>query len=91
MSDEDRIEYLERRVAFLEATMAKFLALSLHGADERKGKTKAKTRAAAVGSREVLTKALDAALIDLSERAELTSSEVMSMPDPKQLRRVPPE
>lgn len=86
MGDEDRLEYLERRVVFLEATLVKFLALWLHTGGERKGKTKAQARAAAVGSREVLTKALDAALIDLSERAELTPTEAMSMPDPKQLR-----
>ncbi|MEE8549909.1 MAG: hypothetical protein V3T08_01470 [Gemmatimonadota bacterium] len=86
MGDEDRLEYLERRVAFLEATLAKFLAFSLHSTGERKGKTKAKARAAAVGSRKVLTKALDAALIDLSERAELTPTEAMAMPDPKELR-----
>ena len=85
-TERDRIEYLERRVAFLEATLARLLALVLHGGEEPKGKTKAKQRAAAVGAREVLEKALDAALIDLAERAELTPTEQRAMPDPKYLR-----
>lgn len=85
-NERERIAFLERRVAFLEATLARLLALVLHGSEERKGKTKAKQRAAAVGAREVLEKALDAALIDLAERAELTPTEQMAMPDPKYLR-----
>lgn len=86
--DEERLEYLERRVAFLEATLARFLALVLHGSDRerRKGKTKAKQRAAVVGTREVLERALDAALIDLTERSDLTATERLAMPDPDYLR-----
>lgn len=86
MSEDDRLDYLERRVAFLEATLAKFMALVLHGETEPKGRTKTKQRAAAVGSREVLRTALDAALIDLTERSEMTTTERMAMPDPKYLR-----
>ena len=88
MGDEDRIEYLDRRVAFLEATLAKFMTLVLHSEREQKGKTKAKARAAVVGSRLVLEKGVHAALVDLMERAELTPTEEMAMPDPKVLRRL---
>ncbi len=87
MSDEERIEYLEQRVAFLESTLAKFMALALHSEREGKGKTKAKSRAASVGSRLVLEKGLDAALVDLMERAELTPTELMAMPEAKLLQR----
>ncbi len=86
MTTDERIDYLERRVAFLEATLARLLALHLHSADERAGRTKAKARAAAVGSRELLEDALDAALIDLAERADLTASQRMAMPEPRELR-----
>lgn len=86
MSDDDRLEYLERRVSFLEATLARFLALVLHGESERKGRTKAKQRAASVGGREVLRTALDAALVDLTERSDLTTTERLAMPDPKYLK-----
>ncbi len=88
MGDEERIEYLERRVAFLEATLAKFMVLVLHSKREQKGKTKAKSRAAKVGSRLVLEEGVHAALVDLMERAELTPTEEMAMPDPKVLRRL---
>lgn len=86
MTNDERIGHLERRIAFLESTLAKFMALMLHPERGHKGKTKTKDQAASVGSRVVLEKALDAALVDLIERAELSPSEEMTLPDPKVLR-----
>ncbi len=88
MAGEDRLEYLERRVAFLESTLARFMALMLHPEREPAGRTKAKNQAAAKGSRVVLKRGLDAAFVDLLERVELTPTEEMAMPDPKVLRRL---
>lgn len=83
-TDRDRIEYLERRVALLEATLAKFLAYILHYSDDPRLLSKvAKARAASKGGKEVLQSALDAVLMDLIERAELSETERMAMPDPK--------
>lgn len=85
----ESIEHLERRVAFLENTLAKFLAYILHYADDPRLRSEvAKTRAASKGGREVIQKALDAALLDLIERAELTETERMAMPDPHFARRM---
>lgn len=86
MTEDDRLEYLERRVAFLEATLARLLALVLHGEEDRTGKTKAKRRAHAIGTREVIENALDSALIDLTDRADLTVTERLAMPDPRHQR-----
>jgi hypothetical protein len=88
MDENDRIEYLERRLAFLESTLAKFMAVVLHPERKHKGKTKAKDQAGAVGGRLVLERGLNAALIDLLERVDLTQTEQMAMPDPKVLRRL---
>ncbi len=88
MASEDRLDYLERRVAFLESTLAKFMALTLHPERGHTGKTKTKDQAAAVGSHVVLERGLDSALVDLLERVELTPTEEMAMPDPKVLRRL---
>ncbi len=83
---------LERRVALLEATLAKFLAYILHYSDDPRLRSKvAKTRAASKGGKEVLQQALDAALIDLIERSELSPTEQMAMPDPKFARRMKDE
>ena len=84
---EDRIEFLERRVEFLESTLARFMVLSLNPGPKHKGKTKGKDQAASVGGRLMLEKELNAALIDLLERAELSPGERMAMPDPGVLRR----
>lgn len=84
MTEPNEREYLERRVAFLEATLAKLLALTLHYSDDPRMRSRvAKSRAASKGGREVLRGGLDAALLDLLERAELTDTERMAMPDPK--------
>jgi hypothetical protein len=87
MNDEERLDHLERRVAFLEATLARLISLVLHPARGAGGRAKAKDKAAAVGSREVLEKAINAALGDLLERVELPPTERMAMPDAKLLRR----
>lgn len=84
MTEPNDREYLERRVAFLEATLAKLLAYLLHYSDDPRLKSRvAKSRAAAKGGREVLQRGLDSAMMDLIERAELTDTERMAMPDPK--------
>lgn len=85
MSDEERLSHLERRVAFLEAALARLLGLVLHPGRTRRGK--AKDAAAALGSREVLERALNAALADLLERAELRETDRLALPDPGLLRR----
>ncbi len=64
------------------------MAFILHPEHEPAGKTKAKNQAAAIGSRVVLERGLDAAFVDLLERVELTPTEEMAMPDPKVLRRL---
>lgn len=86
MTGDERIDYLERRVVFLESTLVKFMALVLHADRRHGGKTKAQRQAATVGSRVVLEDALDDALMDLLERVPLTSTEQMAVPDPKFLR-----
>lgn len=79
----ETIERLERRVAFLEAALARFLAYILHYSDDPRLLSRvAKSRAASKGGKEVLQKGLDAALLDLIERAELTETERMALPDP---------
>lgn len=82
-------QYLERRVAFLESTLAKFLAYILHYSDDPRLLSKvAKSRAASKGGKATLQSGLDAALMDLIERAEFSETERMAMPDPKFARRM---
>lgn len=91
MSDEARVAHLEQRVAFLESALTRLLALVLHPESGHKGKAKAKDVASTLGSRRIIERALDAALIDLLERVELSPTETMAMPDPKLLRRLSSE
>ena len=87
MTEPNDPDYLERRVAFLEATVAKLLAYLLHYSDDPRLRSRvAKSRAASKGGREVLQSGLDSAMLDLVERADLTDTERMAMPDPKFVR-----